>query len=311
MATTSGFRLLTPRDSDILAALDYCPLTALQLLKFSQTFAAPFPSERRVRDRLLQMCDAGWVRRWQYATASRGAPNYYRLSPTGFRLLHGDKAIAPSKRAFDRVGLARQHHTQSLADFIVHTAVAAHESGVLFADVYRENSLRLQIGEESLFPDIPFQLISPDRSEFSFFTEIDAGSERIRSPKDLDSWERKIRLYDRLQDMTPKRFRVLIISTRSTERLDHILDAAATLATNPQRSLFYGVALPHYLSEADALRSPCFRDHRGNSVSLLPVRPIGRSATSAYSPLNHSSRLSEASPPLRGAPSSALPSLPT
>ena len=51
MATLSSNLLLTARDLEILTALDRCPLTAEQLLKLSQIFAAPFTSERRVRER--------------------------------------------------------------------------------------------------------------------------------------------------------------------------------------------------------------------------------------------------------------------
>src|SRR3954454_16363145 len=143
MASTAPLRLLTQRDLEILTALDHCPLTARQLLKLSRTFSQPFPTERRVRDRLQALVDAGRVRLWQYATADRGAPNYYTLSPLGYRLLHGEGAIPPTKRAFSPVGIAQQHHTQSLADFVVHTAVAAQRAGVHFTGFYRENTLRL------------------------------------------------------------------------------------------------------------------------------------------------------------------------
>src|SRR5262245_54290598 len=104
MASTAPLRLLTSRDLEVLASFDHCPLTARQLLKLSRTFAQPFPNERRVRDRLQALSAVGRVRRWQYATAGRGAPNYYTLSPLGYRLLHGDGAIPPTKRAFGPVG---------------------------------------------------------------------------------------------------------------------------------------------------------------------------------------------------------------
>lgn len=196
MASEPPFRLVTPRDLEILTALDCCPLTATQLLKVSETFASPFTHERRVRARLHVLCEAGRVRRWQYATAGRGAPNCYTLSPLGYRILHGEKAVPPTKRAFEPVGLAKQRHTQSLAEFIVHSLVSAHRTGLTVSSFYRENTLRLAIGNESLFPDCSFQLIEETGQEYGFFVEIDGGSERIRSPKYADSWERKIRLYD-------------------------------------------------------------------------------------------------------------------
>src|SRR5258708_4065890 len=84
MPTTSRPSLLTPRDLEILTALDHCPLTALQLLRLSQTFVRPFTGERRVRERLHVLCAAGRTRRWQYATAGTGAPGYYTLTPLGY-----------------------------------------------------------------------------------------------------------------------------------------------------------------------------------------------------------------------------------
>ncbi len=212
-------------------------------------------------------------------------------------MLHGDTAEPPTKRAFAPIGLSRQHHTQSLADFIVHTAVAAHGAGYAFTSFARENTLRIAVGADCLYPDCAFELIGPTGHRFAFLVEIDAGSERIRSPKDVESWERKIRLYDRYQDASPERFRVLIVATHDRARAARLLQAAATLVGNPQRSLFYGISLPAYLACPDALRAPCFRDQRGRAVALVAPRP---SLSPASSPL-----------PVRGPPPCALSSLPT
>jgi hypothetical protein len=270
MARTAPLRLVTPRDLEILLALDHSPLTALQLLRWSETFEAPFRTERRVRERMQALSVSGRVCRRQYAVAGRGAPNYYTLSRLGYQLLHGEGAEPPTKRAFGPVGLSRQHHTQSLAEFLTHTVVAAHRAGITFSGFSRENTFRLQVGEECLYPDCGFQLLLPDGPALGFFVELDNSTERIRSATDLDSWQRKIRLYDAFQDRSPRRFRVLILSTRSAERASRILAAAAELASNPARSLFYGVALPRYLAEADPLRLPCFLDHRGRPAALVP-----------------------------------------
>ena len=162
MATTTRTTLVTPRDLDILKAVDRSPLTALQLLKLSETFCLRFTTERRVRERLHVLCSAGWVRRSQYATASSGALNYYLLTKLGYQILHGPDAVAPTKRYFSPVGIASQHHTQSLADFIVHTALCAHRAGVAFTGFSRENTLRLDLGSQSQWPDCGFQLIGQD-----------------------------------------------------------------------------------------------------------------------------------------------------
>ena len=268
---TNCLTLLLPRDLAVLSALDHMPLTIEQLLKLSRTFAVPFTSASRVRGRLGRLRDAGWVRRWRYATATRGTPtDYYTLSPEGFRLLHGHTVPIPHKRHFSEVGIARQHHTRSLADTVVHLTVTAHDQSVRLVDFTRESGLRLTVGQEHVQPDCAFQLETPNKDTFNFVVELDCGSERIRSTKEVDSLERKIRLYDQFQDTCPNRFRVLFVTTRSAERLDHILHAAGQLVRNPRRTLVYGATLAELLAHTDPILAPCFRDHRQQALPLIP-----------------------------------------
>ncbi len=272
MASDSPNRLLTARDLDILLVLDHCPLTVQQLLKVGETFQRPFTDEKRVRERMQILCDAGRVRRFAYATAGRGALNYYTLSPLGYRILNGPEAQPPTKRYFEPVAIAHQQHTRSLADFIVHTIVGAYRSAVTFTNFYRENSLRLQVGDEFLYPDCAFLLRTGDGMEFGFLVELDNRTERVYSHKDTDSWLRKIRLYNMLQDHCASRFRVLVATTGSAERLRHILATACALASNPHRRLFYGVRLSDYLQVGSCVAAPCFLDHRSEAVSLVQSR---------------------------------------
>lgn len=297
IASSSPLRLVTARDLDILAALDRGPLTAAQLLKNSRAFARPFTTERRVRERLFSLCEAGRLHRRQYAAVGLRAPNYYTLSPLGYRLLHGEDAIPPTKRIFGEVGIAKQLHTYSLAEFVVHTVVAARSAGIGFTGFHRENALRLEVGKEAILPDAAWQLILPGGAAFTFFLELDAGTERIRSDKESESLERKIRLYDEYQEISGTPFRVLVATVRESERLSNILSAAATLVRQPERSLFYGISLPRYLAEPHPLTAPCFRDHRGGQVALVRGLPT---TLPALSPLS-----------ARALPTSSLPSLPT
>jgi hypothetical protein len=269
MANPLCTSILTGRDLDILLALDHGPMTAQQILRISQTFPRPFPDEKRVRERMNVLHDAGQVRRFAYATTGRGSLHYFTLSPLGYKLLYGPDAEAPSRRYFDTVAVARQHHTRCLADFIVHTIVAAYFAGIEFTSFYRENTLRLEVGAESIYPDCAFLLRTRDERDFGFIVELDNGTERVRSPKDADCWDRKIRLYETLQDCSPKRFRVLVVATARRDRLDHILATAAALAPNPKRRLFYGIQLDRFLQVPDALRLPCFTDHWGHDVALI------------------------------------------
>ena len=261
--------LVTPRDLDIFLALDRSPLTARQLLRVSQTFAQPFTSERCVRERLARLSAAGRVRRWTYATAGRGALGYYVLARLGHHLLHGHDVVPP-KRIGGPVALARQPHTQALADFIVQTTVLAHQSSTSLADFYAENTLCLRLDKECLYPDSAFRLRTADGQDFSFFVELDNGTQPIHPPKDVESWQRKLRFYQRFQDEARERFRVLLVSTRSSQRLEHLLSTAAALAKVPERSLCYGVTLAAYLTARNPLVEACFRNHRGEPVALLP-----------------------------------------
>jgi hypothetical protein len=146
-------------------------------------------------------------------------------------------------------------------------------------------------------PDAAWRLILPSGTEFTFFLELDTGSERIRSRTEAESLERKIRLYDAYQALAGTPFRVLVATVRETERLAHILSAARSLLRQPERSLFYGVSLPTYLSEPHPLTAPCFRDHRGGQVALVRGLPT---TLPALSPL-----------PARALPTSRHSSLPT
>lgn len=283
--TTRPHRLLTGRDLEILTALDRTPLSAGQLFALSRSFTHGFGSERMVRERLAAICSAGWAQAGRYATVGPGAgQNYYQLARLGYRILYGERAEAPTKRYFAPISLARQHHTKCLADFIVHTLVSAHGAGMTFTDFYRENTLRLSIGTECLYPDCAFQLILPDGREFNYLVEIDNHTEQIRSMKDADSWQKKTRLYDDLQSSSQQRFRVLVITTRSGPRLKTILALAAAQSTNRQRSVFLGASLQAYLAEPAALSAPVFLDHHLHAVSLITSGEIPKLSARHNSP---------------------------
>ena len=69
---------------------------------------------------------------------------------------------------------------------------------------------------------------------FNNFVELDNGTERIQSDKDTDSWQRKVRLYEQFQDQTqPHRFRVLVLTTRSSGSARSRNEGAATAGVAP------------------------------------------------------------------------------
>lgn len=272
---------LTDRDIEILIALNRCPLTIRQLVALSATFHAPFRTERKLRKRLRLLVARGWIRQWPYiAIHSRWALNSYTLALPGYRMLYGVEAIPP-KHAFRPVGIARQYHSLCLADFLVHTLVAAGNSGIRVTDGGRENAVCLTVGDQHLYPDGAFTLHLPDQRAFRFFVEIDNHSERVHTTTTAESWDRKIAFYERYQDSIEERVRVLAITTRArSERIGHILDRAKELARVPERHLVYGITLPAYVQERRPLTNRVFLDHHGRGVSLVPV-PAARPALRA------------------------------
>jgi hypothetical protein len=227
-----------------------------------------------VRRRLHVLIETGHAQRFRYATSSEGSsPFYYKLTLQGLQIVHGKDAKPPTKGYLSEISVARHRHTRSLSDFLVHTFVATKKRNVTLTDFCGENSVRLAVGPEALFPDCCFRLVDPEGHPYNFLIECDNSTETVRSPKHLESWQRKVRLYERFQDMCGSRFRVLVLTTMSRKRLDHILEVALQEAQNPERLLFYSAFLPEYLSTPDAIAAPCFFDHHRSRVALVPSLP--------------------------------------
>jgi hypothetical protein len=105
---------------------------------------------------------------------------------------------------------------------------------------------------------------------------------------------------------------VLVLTTRSADRLQHILAVASGHARNPRRLLLYAAHLGDYLLQADPIGSPCFRDHRGMPVALVPAAGATRqrSPSPGNTPSGRLFPLPVATRPLpREARPSGLPSL--
>ena len=158
------------------------------------TFPRQFGSDRRLQDRLAQLTQAGLLHRFRYAVTEGSGQFYHTLSPESFRLLHGQDVPLPGPGLFREVGISRQHHTKSLADFVVRTFVAVHERQVPVGQFTRENVLKLSIGQEHLYPDGSFTLTLPDRPPFLYYVELDNSTEPLTSPSERDSWIKKLRL---------------------------------------------------------------------------------------------------------------------
>ncbi len=265
-----------PRDIELFTALDRCPLTTSQLCQLSQTFPNPFADEGNLRRRLRALKQADYVRSWPYATANDGrSPHYFKLTRTGYRLLYGHDVALPKRRYFEAISPGHHHHTHCLADELVHTLVTGHRQEIELRHYARENSVKLEAGDFTLFPDAAFQLVAPDGRTFNFVVELDNGTERVRSRQDVESIERKLRGYDAHQSqydaLHPSRYLVLFVTTRSQVRLQHMLDLAGMVMSNPQRTVFVGVDMQTFLATIDPFREAVLIDHRGLKRTLVPI----------------------------------------
>lgn len=274
MTTNSPGFQITARDMEILSAVDAIALTARQLLTFSVTFTRPFTQLRLVQRRLQVLVRSGLLQSFSYAVASDGrSPHYFKLTRNGYRMLHGFDAVLPGRRYFERIAENHHFHTRKLGDFLVTLAQRCVQGGMQIEQLARENTVAIKTEQTTLYPDAAFCLRMADGRRFNFVVELDNGSERVRSAKDTESIERKIRGYDthqsRLDAFSPQRYVVLFVTTRSGERLRHMLSAARELMHNPQRRVFLGVCLQDFIDQARELTSPCFQDVLGRACSLV------------------------------------------
>lgn len=266
------------RDIELLTAIDRCPLTPAQLCRLSETFDSPFNDESNLRRRLRKLASAELVLCFPYAVAGNGrSPRYYKLTRDGYRLLYGQNTTLPKRRYFQAISPGHHHHTDCLAETIVHLCVKAHGNDCEIIHFARENSFKLQADPFTLYPDSAFVVRRSDGRTFSFVIELDNGTERVRSKQDVESIERKLRGYDahqsRYDKFDPDRYLVLFITTRSENRLQYILDVASEVMSQPQRRVFVGVEVNRLLS-VDPFQVSVFTDHRGLKRQLIPMNEL-------------------------------------
>ncbi|MCA8999133.1 MAG: replication-relaxation family protein [Planctomycetaceae bacterium] len=276
MPTEKLSHRITLRDANLLTMIDRHPFTANQLLRVSKTFPEPFTQDRLLRRRLGQLRTARMVQDFPSATIREGgAPHYWKLTREGHHLVHGYDETLPSRRQFEAIAAGHHHHTLCLREFLTKVIVAAHAEGIRIDHFASENSVCLEAGEFRMYPDCAFQLTHPDGRTFNFVIELDNSTERLRSRMDVESIERKIRGYDAHQSqfdaLDPSRYVVLFITTRSDQRLQHILDLASGLMQNPDRTVFLGVTLTEFVTTENPFRKAVIKDHRGLKRTLTPM----------------------------------------
>ena len=158
----------------------------------------------------------------------------------------------------------------------MHLLTLAQCDGFEFANLAREGSTKIETesGVFTLYPDFGFQLLSPSGKSFNFYVELDNGTERVRSKQAVESLERKIRGYDAHQSQfeafCPDRYVVLFVTTRSSARVDHILDAIRSVTLNHQRRAFLVASIQAVLG-ARSIHDSVFLDLNGPVPLLSPT----------------------------------------
>ena len=150
--------------------------------------------------------------------------------------------------------------------------VSACRLGLRLVNFRPENTFPLT-HERTIWPDAYFELENAAGRRFAYCLEIDCSTESLMSlSDDATTWIGKHRVYDAVQSRLGRtsRFRTLTVTTRSEDRMRHILDLFAQETDIPNRQLVLGVYLDRFLREHHALETPIFRDHRGRWLSLLP-----------------------------------------
>lgn len=284
---------LKQRDRHTLRLLSWTQATAALILKASDTFVLSeqeeaYRDERRVRERMQMLGQAGLARAAPVAVPTGGIANWYRLTVEGFRAVYGPQSPLPPKTFFDPIKVSRQEHTVRLAELIVHTLVVSHRHRIQIAEYRRENELKIAGGSRVLYPDSFFRFRRSGR-QFNVMFELDNGTEPLDS-HEPHAIREKIRTYEAHQDRVlgwwiaqrrPRqvnpRFRVVFL-TRTAERAENILSLAFDLARNRDRLLCYATALDDYLSDCDVLRRDVLLDHHGQWQSLVNTHPSSRSS---------------------------------
>ena len=275
--------ILSQRDVSILRLLDLTPATAAHVRKASVTFdGEPFRDERRVRERLQALGDAGLVKSWPAAMPGGGLMSYYRLTIEGHRAASLDSTEAPPRTSLQEIAPSRFRHAMATTDAIVHTLAACHERGVKVQRAIGDGRLTLQVGEHRQQPDFHFQLGCAGRV-FNVVFEIDNATEPLDSQRE-HSIRTKIVGYETYQDWVMRlwkdsggqgirpAFRVVFLTT-NMERVNHMLWLAKELARNADRRLVYATTQDVYLSEPLAVTQPILNDHHGDWQALVNSQP--------------------------------------
>lgn len=241
--------------------------------------------ERRLRERLQALAEAGIVRAWPMAQSGGGLQNYYKLTPLGFELVRGSDAKQPSRAFFAEVSPSLLEHTFRLAEVIVETVRACNARRIGIERFIGENELTLTAGDQAVQPDCFFRLASSGRA-FNLAFEIDNSTASVDALAS-NAIRQKLITYQAYQELVLAqwlhagrrwecpRFRVVFL-TPTIARAHHILALAARVTSPRPRCLVYAATFDSFVTDADRLCSPMFLDHLGQWQSLVDLHPTAQ-----------------------------------
>ncbi len=164
---------LSARDQSLLRLLARTPVTTALLLKASETFdGESFHDERRVRERLQTLAKSRLIRAFPATHGVGGPVNWYKLTAEGFRSVRGAEAALPHRSRFEAIPPSRFQHTQTLAEVIVHSLVAAHRDRCTVPFFQGDGEARIDVLSHTFYPDCFFQFALSGK-QFNNYFDID------------------------------------------------------------------------------------------------------------------------------------------
>lgn len=275
--------ILSARDQSLLRLISRTPATTSLILKASETFPGErFHDDRRVRERLQTLAESGLIRAFPATHGIGGPVNWYKLTAEGYRTVHGTDAALPHRSRFDAIPPSRFQHTQTLAEVIVHSLVAAHRDRCTVPHFQGDGDAPIEVASHTFYPDCFFQFATAGR-QFNVYFEIDQSTESLDSTAE-QSIRTKLLNYEAFQDsllawwkahreQTSRPYFRAAFLTRSQDRANHLLWLSRGCARNADRHLVYAVTQDAYLAEPRALSTPLFLDHDGRWQSLVNCHP--------------------------------------
>lgn len=264
------------RDLELLGILEQLPLTTEQLLTASPLLSKPFNHIRVLRRRLNLLEKQGLLRPYRFAIPTSGRnPYYWRLTRVGYRLLHEltPSDPLPSRYRFTAIPVSLHKHTLHLNKVVVKFLLNAQQHGLSVSRFRIEKTISIPDDDRVIVPDAELELLSSDGRRYTYFIELDTGSERISTLQTIPaSIQKKLEFYE-LYRRSGKQFRTVFVTTSSERRAVNILKFCEGMTHNDAAHRVYASFFKTFMDSTDCLfDDQVFMNHNLNRVPLVPSR---------------------------------------